>query len=263
MSELQYLQDSLCNTFCSSISVNPVSSGLAVSTLFSDRSGDRLGFYVIEDDDSFHIEDDGDYLATMVATGFPIDTGRRAKLLDAVLEGVDAYWDRDTYEIKSAHFSKDELGKRLIGFLSALIRVRDIEYLALETVRSTFREDAISALKERFEGKADFDENDAIDADLSDYPADLVIRPRDPTALKGAMFFATTNDKLNEALLCQIEIEQRERTDCRVLALVEDSEMRLISKRRFQRAQNRSLTMPIFRGDEKAAIMRIGKDLRL
>lgn len=47
------------------------------------------------------------------------------------------------------------------------------------------------------------------------------------------------------------------------MALIEDAEMSAISRRRFQRAQNRSIPMPIWLGDEEAAIKRIGRDLEL
>jgi hypothetical protein len=37
----------------------------------------------------------------------------------------------------------------------------------------------------------------------------------------------------------------------------------MLSKKKFQRAQNRSLSMPIFRGDEDAAVGGIGRDLAI
>ncbi len=53
------------------------------------------------------------------------------------------------------------------------------------------------------------------------------------------------------------------RNDFGVVALIEDPELKMISRRRFQRAQNRALAMPIFRGDEDAAITMIGLKLKL
>ena len=51
--------------------------------------------------------------------------------------------------------------------------------------------------------------------------------------------------------------------DFKVIALVEEPEMKNISGKKFQRAQNRSVIMPIFRGDEEASVLRIGRTLRL
>lgn len=263
MINAEALRNNLCKTFCSSITVNPVPSGFAVSTLFTDRSGDPLGFYVVENGDGFRIEDDGEYLARLVGSGLPIDQGQRAQLLEGILEQGGASWDQDTYEIYSDSFAEADLGQRLTSFLSALIRVRDLELLTRDVIRSTFREDATTALEERFGKFARFDENAAINKKLSEFPADLVIRPKDDGAKTGALYFVTSNEKLSEALLLQMEATRLERSDLQIIALIEDSEMRMLSKKKFQRAQNRSLSMPIFRGDEDAAVERIGRDLAI
>ena len=263
MINTEALKNNLCKTFCSSIIVNPVPSGFAISTLFSDRSGDPIGFYVVESGDGFRIEDDGEYLARLVGLGVPIDQGQRAQLLEAILEQGGASWDKDTYEIRSDSFDEGQLGIRLAEFLSSLIRIRDLELFTREVVRSTFREDATAALEQRYGNVARFEENDAIDRKLSEFPADLVIRPENESAKAGAVYFVNSNEKLSEALLLQMEAERLARDDFRIIALIEDSEMRMLSKKKFQRAQNRSLSMPIFRGDEDAAVARIGRDLSL
>lgn len=255
------IRDQLCRTFCSSISVNPVPSGFAVSSVFSDRSGDRIGFYLVETADGFRVEDDGDYLAKLVGSGVPIDQGQRASLLESILASAGASWDHDTYEIRSDNFGEAEIGPKLTGFLSALIRIRDLELLTREAIRSTFREDATSALTSAFGDIALFSENEAPDRAVSEFPADLVIHPKAKSSNIGALYFVTSGEKLSEALLLQMEVERLRRFDLKTVALIEDSEMKAISRKKFQRAQNRSLTMPIFRGDEDAAVARIGRDL--
>ena len=258
------LINSLCKTFCSSIVVNPVPSGFAVSTLFSDRSGDPISCYVVENGDGYRIEDNGEYLARLIGSGIPIDQGQRGQLLEPILTQGGASWDQDTFEIHSQSFPVDELGPRLTNFLSSLIRVRDLELLTRELVRSTFREDATAALEERYGQVAIFRENEAVDRTLSEFPADLIIQPKSSDSAKtGAVYFVTSNEKLSEALLLQMEAERLSRDDFGIVALIGDSEMRPISKKKFQRAQNRSLSMPIFRGDEDAAVSRIGRDLAL
>lgn len=257
------LKASLCKTFCSSISVFPTPSGFAVSTSFLDRSGDRIGCYVVEDGDGFRVEDDGDYLARLIGSGIQIDQGQRRQLLDAILAQGRASWDQDTYEIRSEPFIEEEVSVRLTEFISSLIRVRDLELLTRDVVRSTFREDAIAALQECYQHDAELIENDAVDRQLSEFPTDLVIQPKTKNKKIGAVYFVATNEKLSEALLFHMEAERMGRNDVKSIALIEDSEMKYISKKKFQRAQNRSLSMPIFRGDEDAAILRIGRDLNL
>ena len=263
MIEPEQLKINLCRSFCSDISVRAVPVGLAVSTLFSDSSGDRLGFFVIEGPDGLRIEDDGDYLSDLVALGVPIDTGTRGQLLSAILAEGNAYWDRDTWEIQTNSFPEDEISSRLISFISSLIRVRDLELLTRENVKSTFREDAISALKTVYGDQIEIDENSAIDDSYSEFPVDIIVRSRENFNNLGAIYLASSNDKLNEALLFKLELEQRYNKETKVFALIEEPDMRQISRRVFQRAQNRALSMPIFRGDENAAMAFVGRQIGL
>ncbi|MBC6442630.1 MAG: DUF1828 domain-containing protein [Rhodobacteraceae bacterium] len=263
MIDAQGLEHDLCKTFCAAISVNPVPCGYAVGTPFPDQSGDLIGFYVVEDGDGFRLEDDGAYLAQLKGSGIPIDGGGRAKLLEEILKQGDAFRDQDTCEIRSKPFDRGRLGPAMIRFLSALIRVRDLELPTREAVRSTFRDDALAALTRRYGAQATLDENTSVDDEFSEFPADLIIRPKAQDTKTGALCFATSNDKLNEALLLQMEAERHRRENIQIIALIEEPDMRPLSRKKFQRAQNRGLMLPIFRGDEKAAVDGIGHRLRL
>jgi hypothetical protein len=260
------LRERLCNTFCGSITVRPVPSGFAISSAFEDTSGDPISFYLSGvQDHEFQVEDDGAYLAHLIAKDIPIDAGQRGQLLDSILGQAGAYWDRETYEIRSTPFPEAEISRRVVDFLSSLIRVRDLELLTREVVRSTFREDAVAAIRTRFEDVANVNEDIPIGRDFSEFPSDVVLVPKtgSPLTRPGAIYFVNTNDKLNEALLLQMEAQHLGRLDFEVIALLEEPGMRAISPRRFQRAQNRSLAMPIFRGDEDAAMNMIGRKLSL
>src|SRR5262245_57208070 len=123
------LKKTLCTTFCGGITVNPVASGYAISSAFEDSSGDRISFYLTPTDEGYRIEDDGAYLAHLIAKDIPIDQGQRGQLLDAILSSANAFWDTETYEIRTPAFSEDEVPRRVIDFLSGMIRVRDLELL--------------------------------------------------------------------------------------------------------------------------------------
>ncbi len=257
------LRRQLCNAFCGAVNVHPVPTGFAISSAFEDSSGDRISFYLTEAPDGFQIEDDGSYLAELIARGIPVDQGTRGQMLDAILAQAGAYWDRETLEIKSSSISEKDISKRVISFLSSLIRVRDLELLTRENVRSTFREDAIAEISRLFGESVSLFEDKPVFPDLSEFPADLVMRPRVPSGLPGAIYFVNNNDKLNEALLLKMEAQNTGRDDFAVIALIEEPDMKLISRKRFQRAQNRSLSMPIFRGDEAAAMAMISRQLKI
>jgi hypothetical protein len=264
--EPEALKRRLCETFCGSIDVRPVPSGLAISSAFEDQSGDAISFYLAELEDGFQIEDDGAYLSHLIAKDIPIDQGARGQLLDAILEQGHAHWDRETLEIRSSTFPESEISRRVVDFMSSLMRVRDLELITREVVRSTFREDATKEIHSRFKLIAVFSEDEPVNSSFSDFPADLVVKPLDdapPDARPGAIYFVNSSDKLNEALLLHYEADKLNRRDFEIIALIEEPAMRMISHRKFQRAQNRSLTMPIFRGDEEGAISMIGRRLNL
>jgi hypothetical protein len=258
----EQLKNALCATFCSGFEVNVVPSGYAVSSIFTDRSGDRISLYLIAEDDGYRLEDDGEYLSRLVASGMEIERGQRGQLLDAILASEQAYWDRDTFEIRTGLFAEPEIAQRTGSFLSALIRARDLELITRELVRSTFREDAMEAIVERFGAVANIEEDVPVNRDFTDFPSDAVLKPK-RTGKAGAIYFVNTNEKLSEALLLQQETKLKGRTDFAVIALIEEPEMRLISRRKFQRAQNRDLAMPIFRGDEEEALGQIERKLEL
>lgn len=258
------LAERLCKTFCGGVTVNPVASGYAISSLFEDDSGDKISFYLSPSIDGYRIEDDGSYLAHLVAKDIPINEGMRGALLDSILERGHAYWDKETFEIKTSTFPEEDVSQRIIDFMSSMIRVRDLELLTREVVRSTFREDAINALSKRYGNVVTMEENSAVNGRYSEFPADLVLRPR--ATIKGnpaAVYFVTSNDKLNEALLLLMEAQAKHDSDFKVVALIEEPDLKLINRKRFQRAQNRALPMPIFRGDEEAAVEMIGRSMGL
>ncbi|MFY9289751.1 MAG: DUF1828 domain-containing protein [Methylorubrum rhodinum] len=259
------LKKVLCTTFCGGISVQPVPTGYAISSAFENSSGDPISFYITHADENHYIiEDDGGYLAHLIAKDIAIDQGTRGQLLDAILSAGNAHWDRDTYEIRTEPFSGEDIARKVIEFLSSMIRVRDLELLTRDVVRSTFREDATQALVGALGVVANISEDEPVSKDFRDFPADLIIRPRPDFQQRvrtGVVYFVNSNDKLNEALLLQMEQRQLDRRDFEVIALVEDPEMRSIKRKNFQRAQNRELAMPIFREDEHGAMNYIRRRL--
>lgn len=259
------LKRKICHAFCGGVTVRAVGAGYAVGTLFTDNSGDPIGFYLTPDGDRYRLEDDGSYLAQLVARDISIDRGTRGQLLDAVLADAGAWWDKDSYEICTEPFTLGEAAGRMIEFLGALIRVRDLELLTRENVASTFRSDALAMITQTFANVADVASNAPVADEFDEFPADIVLQPKNMEggARAGAIYLVSTADRLNEALLLQMESQASGRTDFSVIGLIEDPEMKAVGHRKFQRAQNRSLAMPIFRGDERAAMAMIGRQLSL
>lgn len=255
MTEGQTLGRILSRSFCEEIAVHAVPAGFAVSTPFTDNSGDRITFYVREADNGFVLEDDGSFLSHLIASGIDIDRGQRQALLDNVLSSADAYWDKDSFEIRSKAIARDEVGHNSVKFLSALLRVRDIELLTKQLIRSTFREDAIASLRKKFDGSYAIEERASLGGSLNDFPADVVLRPH-TSGKQAAVFFVSSATQFLEAEILHSEIKRANLSDrFGSIALIEDiDKINQVGLKRYQRAVNRGLPTPIYRGDEDQAM---------
>ena len=130
------LKKSLCQTFCNEICITPVPVGWAISGLFEDGSGDPVCFYMTETADGIAFEDDGDFLAEMVARNIDIEQGRCDEFLSSVLSSADADWDKNTFQIKSNRsYTDHDLSTAVLKFLIALVRVRDISFFTREVTQ--------------------------------------------------------------------------------------------------------------------------------
>lgn len=255
------ISNQLCRTFCASISVNPVPAGYAVSTSFEDQSGDRIGFYLVRQGEGYCIEDDGEYLARLIGSGIAIDEGQRARLLDSILQQSGAYWDKDTYEIRSEDFAEDEIGLQMTNFLTALIRIRDLELLTRDLVRSTFKEDVKAELVSRFGDSVSINERETFNGSLGHFVADLVIRSKYKQNRTGVLHCISSNAKLTEAELFFEDVQKAGRRDLSVIAVIEDPDMHVISKKNHERALKRSIPITTWRGNEVDACSKIGQEI--
>lgn len=249
------LEKALCSSFCESIAVNPIPCGLAVSAFLEDESKDKIGFYIVEDDDGVHLEDDGNYLSELVAKGIDLEKGTRANFISSVLSKADAFIDQDTYEIKTHSFSPTLVARQAPNFMAALFRVRGVDYWTQDRIASTFKEDVYNALVEKIGSAANVAKDSVVDAAFSDFPSDITVTPIHSSDKKTAIFTVSSSEKLTEALALKQETIIKKRDDIEVVAIIET--MDGISTRKFQRAVNRSVAFSIYKGEEVAAIDRV------
>ena len=247
------LKGLLGRTFSESVDVRLAPAGLLVQTPFIDNSGDGLSFLVRETGDGYQFEDDGFFLSHLVASGIDIERGQRRQMLDGVLNASGAYWDPETYEIKAA--ATGDIAAASIMFMSALLRIRDLEMITKDVVRSAFKEDAIAAMEDVLGQSFIIERNAPVAPELSENPADVVISPVGSGKRLG-VFLVNSTTSFVEAELLHAYIENEGLSgNYAAAALIEDTtKLTAIGMRRFQRAVNRGLKTPIFRGDEVASV---------
>jgi hypothetical protein len=124
--------------------------------------------------------------------------------------------------------------------------------MSAERAASTFKEDATKLITELVGERGKVIEDFVLSAELREIPADLgiVVDGKPPVAV----FFGVTESRLLEALLLQAYAD-KERFRCGVVAMLETEAA--VSKKLRQRAANHLDAVPIFRGDERAACIRV------
>jgi hypothetical protein len=143
-----------------------------------------------------------------------------------------------------------------LKFSALLLRLQDLVLLTPERAVSTFKEDAVKQIREALTNHAAIRENEPIAPGVEFY-ADLVIQAanRNPVAI----FLAMTEQRVSEAAIVQLSALYEARVACSVVALLERDTS--ITKKMRRYASNRLSAMPIYEGDEKAAIQRIALEV--
>lgn len=183
------LQNDLSASVGNEVKVRPHQNGvLRVEAPFDFPDGDHLVIRLRETNGGYEWTDFGH---TLMHLSYAIDydalsSGRRGELLEQSLSRLGLQ-NRDGELVLATGRG---LGESLLRFAQALIHVSDLYYLSQERVRSTFVEDVMRLLEQRFPGRTHRNYNDAERDPKRDYPIDcLVNQARQPVAV-----FAVLND---------------------------------------------------------------------
>lgn len=251
------MKDVLCRAFCNDITVTQTPLGLAVSTAFRRDDGDRVAFYVVDDEDgSVHLEDDGATVPTLEEAGVDFDTDTRRKALEALLSTVDGYFDQEDVTLRTRAFDRAELSQRALAFVGVLLRMNDFLLLTPDSVKSTFREDAAKKIRAAIGDRAVIRESEPVSERLAEVSPDMVVEA--PTRPPVAIFFGSGPQRVQDAVFLQMVALHEAQVDLSVIALLETENS--ISPALRRRAMNRLATVTEFREDEEAAVSRIARE---
>ena len=248
------MKERLCKAFCDSVSVRQVPAGLAVSTTAASIDGDPIGFYAVGPlpDGRYRLEDSGQLVPFLYAVGADLDNETRRQTFDEILEEYSASLDEETLEIVSEPILESEVPSASLKFVSLLLRLSDLAYLAQERVASTFKHDATSRLKEHLGEEVSFREDGPFFDSVLDWEPDMVIEA--PNRVPVALFLTQTDHRVLEAMLLHADAKSQP-VNITVAALLEREGS--VSRRTRIRAINRLDCIAIFDGDEQGAIEHI------
>jgi hypothetical protein len=252
------VKDQICRAFCSDLSVREIDSGFAISTPYDDVYGDPIGFYALaKEGDEYTLIDNGSTMAFIEAAGATVGSGTRHEVFNSLLAEYGANYNEDRGELSIPSVLLTDVPKASLRFMALLLRLKDLLLLTRERVESTFREDVITALREKLRDAAVISEDEAVSERLLDVIPDLVLRApnRDPVAL----FIATSDQKVSEAIYLQMAAQHEAKTPLIVVAMLEHEGS--VKGPLRQRADNRLDAVPRYRKDEHQAIDRVVKEV--
>jgi hypothetical protein len=248
------MKEQICKAFCDAITVREVPAGLAIGTGFRSEDGDVLGFYVThnpKDRNRLRIEDDGMTVPILDASGFDISDGPRAEAFSALLEEYGVHIDAHENILHTDYMEEAKIATASLGFAAFLLRVQDFVLASRENVEKTFRADVIKALNDRFSERATISVNEPVNEELRDYPADVVVRPRDADPL--AIFIGTSENKALEAFVFWMHVKFRTSLNYKCMLILETAKPQSIKERTLARSIN-SFPVAIFSGERQSAM---------
>lgn len=252
------MKQELCRAFCDQLHFREVPAGLAVSTAFTFTDSEPVGFYIVGPDalGRYRIEDDGNTIPMIEAEGIDLDTSTRQEALHSLLTEYGARYDEERGELTTLPISSEQVPAAAFKFVALLLRLQDLVLLTPERAASTFREDATKAIRDSLGTRASIRENEPIAPGI-EFPADLIIQSgqREPVAV----FLAMSEQRVLEAVVAQMAVTYEAHAPCSVIALLERDSS--VTRKMRTRASNRLTAMPIFEGDQRAAIQRIEREV--
>ena len=252
------MKEELCKAFCNELLVREVPAGLAVSTGFDGMNGDPIGFYVLGPDANgrYRLEDDGTTMPLIEAQGADLDSQTRAEAFQALLDEYGATYDEDRAELRTPSLALEDVSHAAMRFVALLLRLQDMVLMTYEKVASTFKEDAVRAIRAAFDEKVEIRENEAIGPNI-EIPADLILKAEGRDQV--AVFLAPSEQRVLEAVVAQMAAIYEAHIPCSVIALLERDTS--VTRKTRAHAANRLTAMTYFENDQNAAMLRIRREV--
>lgn len=110
-----------------------------ISTPFLDRHNDHLDIYMLKNNGTIKLTDNGYTIADLKMSGFEVNTPKRENILKTALNGFGVKMNGNDELFVEA--TTQNIGQKKHYLLQAILAVNDMFNLAQETVYSLFKED--------------------------------------------------------------------------------------------------------------------------
>jgi len=254
--------DDICKAFCQPIALHSLPIGYALRTPYRGTDCDPITICIRRDDaaseERFRLEDDGQTIGFLEASGVDFDTDSRFTALAEMLREHDAYYDQDEVLIHTQYLDPSEIPSACVRFTALLLRLNDLLLLAPGRVRRTFFEDVVELVKDQF-GETAVQLRAPLNAAMKDYIVDIIVRSPDGRTL--AIYAATSETKALEALLFSRECKDQNVPNVRSMLILENPKPRDIRNRTLTRVMNSDILLASMEGEEIAIKRKISESL--
>jgi len=145
------------------IKITEINNYCEITTPFLDRHNDLLQIYLKKEGTDLFLTDDGYTIRDLNLSGFELNTEKRKKLFDSILNGFGVKLKNDELTIES---NPDNFPQKKHNFIQAILAINDLFILSSPNVESFFKEDVEKFLNSysvrftpsvKFTGKSGFD----------------------------------------------------------------------------------------------------------
>ena len=155
------------------------------------------------------------------ANGVDLSGKARREAFEHLLDEYGAQFNKDSRTLYSAPLAEAEIGAAAVRFVGLLLRIQDLALMSPQITRSNFREDALIAIHNAFDGRARIDEQAEVSPELVGQEADVVIRAPVPSAPPVGVYFATSEERALQALVVKMEAERYREIAASIILMVE------------------------------------------
>lgn len=141
--DVEVLMDEYWNWMRDNTAIRPIGDdAVEINTPFMDRHNDGIQIYAIKSGDRIRLTDDGHTIMDLEQNGCPMDTGRRKRILETILNvnGVSESDDGSLY-VDARPDDPLSFASKKNDLLNAIMRVSDMHVLASPRSRSMFQSD--------------------------------------------------------------------------------------------------------------------------
>ena len=228
--------------------------GFSISTPVTWFSGDKISFYARVEGGRARFEDSGALLFDLEGQGVDFSSDTRSETMAALLAEHHVVLSEEEGVFCTAWLAREDLASRVLPFLTFLTRIQDLLFLNRDVVKSTFKEDLIQALEDKF-SEENVSLSEPLIPSLPHYTVDIVVRAA--SGRVAAIFPAVNDVSVLRAVLFSLEAQKHHVENVVPFLIYESVDRGVITQQSREIALNSDLTPAVWSGGRDEVISKV------